>query len=305
MIIDHLNLNALRVFECVFRHQSMTAAAKELKLTQSGVSQHIRQLEEILETKLFERVKQKIIPTFAAKKLYNQSSLGLFQIENALGSLKASDSFFKGTFTIGFPAEFGNSVILGIMREVFVKYPKLKFHFIYGYASEMNRMLLNGEVDIAFIDQYTMDSEIASKPVYEEYLHLCVAKKYKNIVDDETLKVDDFRDLDFISYFPDCNLIKTWFQFHFPGSKIDLYARATAMNVQGVARLIKKGTGVGILPHHYIKYARRNHDGLQVIFEHRKPLTNVVHLAYLQTREEEPIVKSLTNTFLEILKERY
>ena len=57
MLIDQLNLNQLRIFESVYRTQSMTQAAVELGLTQSGVSQHIRALEDVLGLSLFDRIK--------------------------------------------------------------------------------------------------------------------------------------------------------------------------------------------------------------------------------------------------------
>jgi len=63
LLIDQLNLNHLRVFECVYRTGSMTAAAKELHLTQSGVSQHIKSLEDVLNFKLFDRIQQRLVPT--------------------------------------------------------------------------------------------------------------------------------------------------------------------------------------------------------------------------------------------------
>lgn len=69
MIIDRINLNHLRVFECVYRTKSMTIAAEELHLTQSGVSQHIRSLEESLDIRLFDRIKHKLVPTGEARQL--------------------------------------------------------------------------------------------------------------------------------------------------------------------------------------------------------------------------------------------
>lgn len=48
-------LNALRTFDAVARHLSMTNAAKELCVTQTAVSHQVRQLEEHLETLLLER----------------------------------------------------------------------------------------------------------------------------------------------------------------------------------------------------------------------------------------------------------
>ena len=48
-------LNWLRAFESAARHMSFTAAASELHMTQSAVSQHIRSLEQFLGKPLFER----------------------------------------------------------------------------------------------------------------------------------------------------------------------------------------------------------------------------------------------------------
>jgi LysR family glycine cleavage system transcriptional activator len=48
-------LNALRAFEAVARHGSVTKAAEELCVTQSAVSRHIRTLEERLGFPLFQR----------------------------------------------------------------------------------------------------------------------------------------------------------------------------------------------------------------------------------------------------------
>lgn len=48
-------LNWLRAFEAAARHMSFTAAAVELHMTQSAVSQHIRSLESFLGKPLFDR----------------------------------------------------------------------------------------------------------------------------------------------------------------------------------------------------------------------------------------------------------
>ena len=52
----HLPLNALRAFEASARHLNLTRAAQELHVTQTAVSQHIRNLEERLGKPLFRRL---------------------------------------------------------------------------------------------------------------------------------------------------------------------------------------------------------------------------------------------------------
>lgn len=53
-------LNLFRVFEAAARCNSFTAAADELCVTQSAVSQQIRQLEEFLEVRLFRRLPRRV-----------------------------------------------------------------------------------------------------------------------------------------------------------------------------------------------------------------------------------------------------
>jgi LysR family glycine cleavage system transcriptional activator len=56
-------LNALRAFEAVARHQSVSAAADELCVTHSAVSRHVAKLEDHLGEKLFARDHQRLALT--------------------------------------------------------------------------------------------------------------------------------------------------------------------------------------------------------------------------------------------------
>src|SRR3954452_18317453 len=56
-------LNALRAFEAVARHQSVSAPADELCVTHSAVSRHVAKLEDYLGAKLFARDHQRLVLT--------------------------------------------------------------------------------------------------------------------------------------------------------------------------------------------------------------------------------------------------
>jgi LysR family glycine cleavage system transcriptional activator len=63
------HLETLRVFEVACRHGSYSAAARELNVTHSAVSQRIRQLEEELGLTLFERQGNRMVPTASGLRL--------------------------------------------------------------------------------------------------------------------------------------------------------------------------------------------------------------------------------------------
>jgi len=76
-------LNALRAFEVAARQGSFTRAAEELHVTQAAVSQQVRQLEEYLGSKLFERKPRGIELLTAAQPYFVRISEALLEIARA------------------------------------------------------------------------------------------------------------------------------------------------------------------------------------------------------------------------------
>ncbi|GGX87980.1 transcriptional regulator [Litchfieldella qijiaojingensis] len=80
--------NSLRVFEAAARHLSFTAAARELRSTQSAVSQQIRALEEHLGLPLFERIYRGVKLTEAGHALFVSVQEGFATIDRTIDRLQ-------------------------------------------------------------------------------------------------------------------------------------------------------------------------------------------------------------------------
>jgi LysR family transcriptional regulator, nitrogen assimilation regulatory protein len=65
------SLRDIKLFVAVYEERSFTAAATRENATQSGVSQHIRKLEDGFRVKLFIRGTGGVVPTPAADCYYN------------------------------------------------------------------------------------------------------------------------------------------------------------------------------------------------------------------------------------------
>lgn len=85
-------LNPLRVFECVARHQNLTAAAKELHITQGAVSHQIRKLEEWLGFHLFDRRGGKLTLTNGAALYADALHKAFIEIRRATQEVAAHGS---------------------------------------------------------------------------------------------------------------------------------------------------------------------------------------------------------------------
>lgn len=293
MLIDQINLNQLRVFESVFRTKSMTHAARELHLTQSGVSQHIKALEDVLELKLFDRVKQKLIPTQTAKDLYKHTSKSFEEIETILNKLKNTDKELTGTVSIGVPIEFGNNIILPLLSEFQKKHPKVRFKIRQGFPFEMNRLLLTGDVDFAFVDSFAMDKGIKTESVYNEVLELCVSKKM-GLPQKPQTDFGFYEKLTYVDYQEDQSVLSLWMKHHLQVKSAELDVRVFIMDAQAVSKLVLQQMGAGVLPGHLAQKLIDQGEELQILKGSGKSLVNVISIAQLED-------KTLSNSARETL----
>ena len=95
-----LHLNALRAFEAAGRHLSFTRAAEELSVTHAAISHHVKALEEVLGTALFERRNRRVVLTEAGQVLLPVLSESLDRVAEALDGLGTGPSARALTVTL-------------------------------------------------------------------------------------------------------------------------------------------------------------------------------------------------------------
>ncbi|MEC7181255.1 MAG: LysR family transcriptional regulator, partial [Bdellovibrionota bacterium] len=200
MLIDKINLNLLRIFEKVYETKSMTRASQELFMTQSGVSQNIKHLEEILELKLFDRVKQRLLPTEKASILYENCKKNLRGIEQTLLRVTEKEEELMGSVSIGLPIEFGNNLVLPLLHKLGEKYPKVTYRIKYGLGQSINKELFSGGLHFAFVDDFNLYKIIKLKKITDETLVMCASESYMAKFGPIKNKKSYFENLDYLDY---------------------------------------------------------------------------------------------------------
>jgi LysR family glycine cleavage system transcriptional activator len=138
------SLNTLHVFETAARHGSYSAAAGELHVTHSAVSQQIRQLEEALGVPLFERQGRQMLLTREGALLHRRLQPALRQIDRAMsevGTLTRAPSITVTTLQ-----SFANRWLMPRMAKFHRLQPNVAVHI---KASPDLKDLHRGEADIA------------------------------------------------------------------------------------------------------------------------------------------------------------
>lgn len=119
-----VHLNALRAFEAAARRLSFAAAASELNVTPSAISQQIRTLEEYLDTPLFIRSKVGITLTPQAQDAYPAIRDGLEQL--TLGFERLRFSHQDRLVTLTAPPSFASQWLLPRIDRFRERHPDLE-----------------------------------------------------------------------------------------------------------------------------------------------------------------------------------
>ena len=286
--INNLNINQLKIFESVYRLKSMTLAAQDLFLTQSGVSQHIKSFEDSLEITLFIRNRLMLYPTYEADQLYRTCVKAFSEINETLSGIKnPNHDRLEGLVRIGFPTEFGNNIVIPHLAEWSKKNPLVKFDFIYGYGTHLVQQLEEGNLDLVFIDSLQKNKKLNSKVVYQENLNLVASNKYlkeKKISFKGKESIKQLLHLDFIEYEHKESILRMWFRYHYSKKNVGLNIKAWAMNVQGVASLVKQDMGVAILPDHLTEKILKEGVSFHIFTGTKSNLKNEISLVWLKEK---------------------
>ena len=141
-IESQLSHTVLRSFECAARHESFTMAAEELHLTQSAVSRHIKEFEQIVGTELFRRAGRRVLLTDVGKLLASELSVDLDNIHRTV--MRAVSTGGSGVaLHIATLPTFSNRWLIPRLPEFFARFPDIKINLsIYADPFDMDRQHL-------------------------------------------------------------------------------------------------------------------------------------------------------------------
>ena len=160
-----VKLELYRVFKEVAETGNISVAAKNLYISQSAVSQSIKQLETALQARLFARSPRGVTLTGEGQMLYQyvRSALGL--LATGEDKLSQAQQLLLGTLTIG-ASDTVTSFFLVHYLDVFHRlHPGIRLKIVSGRSAKVLSMLKSGAVDIAFASS-PADSAVESWPCF-------------------------------------------------------------------------------------------------------------------------------------------
>ena len=170
-----VSLRQIRSFVAVYEEGSFTSAAAREGATQSGISQHIKQLESELAVMLLERNGRDVEPTLAGKLYYRDCVEVLKRLEAAHQSVAVNR--IHGAIRVGLMPTFTRSILAPALDKFLASAPGSEISVTEAYSAVLTDMILKGDLDFAVVPAFEGAVGISHRLLARDREMLVRAKK--------------------------------------------------------------------------------------------------------------------------------
>jgi LysR family cyn operon transcriptional activator len=185
-----MELRQLKYFIKAAERSNFTEAASILNISQSTLSQQIKQLEDELGIPLFDRIAKRVFLTEAGRLFLPHAIHTVRKSEDGRAMIRELSDIQAGSLTIGLTYGLSPLLTRALIR-FSEKYPKIKITIEFGTSDELLRLISESKLDFAlsFVSVRQTQSYV-SYPLFKSVLsliahrdHPCAAHQTTTIAD--------------------------------------------------------------------------------------------------------------------------
>ena len=259
-----MNFQQLRIIrETVRCNFNLTEVANTLYTSQSGVSKHIKDLEDELGVELFVRKGKRLLgltePGRALVKIVERLLLDAQNIKTLADQYSKQD---QGNLTVATTHTQARYVLPGVVAQFRQLYPKVKLHLHQGSPQEIAQMLLEGRADIGIATETLGSVDGLISYPYHSWHHAVVVPSDHALAKKKKLTLEAIAEFPIITYhegFTGRALIEQAF------TKANLKPEIvmSALDADVIKSYVELGLGIGIIAS--IAFDSQRDIGLQLL----------------------------------------
>lgn len=296
-----LDFYKLQIFSVVVQEGSFSAAAERLYMTQSAVSQHIKELEASLGRQLFQRGWRGVRLTHHGEVL-NRYTVEIFAlVAKAESALTDVEHLRSGRISIGVTPGISVYLAPDWVQHFRLRYPQLTVAMQTGITSEIVSNVLGQRLDMGFIEgelNVPLPARLSILVLDEVEQHVVVGFKHP-YWEREHLAIDELRQQSMIVREANSQS-RIWLEETLHQHGINPMIGAEFDNLESMKRAVSLGMCMAIMPP-YVVQAEVEQRLLHTIPVKGKPFTRSLKLIWDTNMPFSPIA----NAFLAELNPRY
>ncbi|MDN6764194.1 MAG: LysR family transcriptional regulator [Lactiplantibacillus plantarum] len=143
----------MQYFIAIVNNHSFTQAAVDCHISQSAISQQMKELESQLGVKLLNRKGRSFEVTEAGQYFYSHSQDILVDVDQLIKKTIKIEKNDEVELRVGYLRSFGTAEFLQTVSKFTQEFPKVKIKISSGTHEELYELLQTGKIDLNFSDQ--------------------------------------------------------------------------------------------------------------------------------------------------------
>jgi DNA-binding transcriptional LysR family regulator len=276
-----MDLQQLRIFRAAAIAGGFTRASEQLNLSQSTVSQHMKQLEESLGCPLFLRVGKRVYLNDGGKLLLRYTDRIFHDLKNAEMAVRELNTLVRGTIRLGVGATTLIYMLPRVLSGYRKKYPQIELIVSTASTESLIQSIASQGLDLAIVMRpATQIPAVQFVPILLEELVVVVPSNHP-LAEKAILKPEDLRGLPFISYLRDSTM-RSLVESYFSTVRVEPNISMELENIEAIKSLVRAGLGASVLPLCSVAQSADS-IGLKILRVQGMPMSRELFLALLHS----------------------
>jgi DNA-binding transcriptional LysR family regulator len=247
-----IETSQLQTLVAVTRARSFSKAAEDLGVTQSAISQSIKNLESKLEIKIFKRSGKSIVLTPEGERLYHFGSHFLAEMRDTLDDLQSDKEQMRGKVRIGTLTGIGKSWLAHEIVLYAKENPDLVLSVRMGHQEDLLLDFENNMLDILILPEDELPTHGEREFFIEEKSTLVFPKDHSEFNFDSKLTLAKLEELPTVLFEKDDHLFFKWCRSKFKAVPKKMNIRFTVNSHGHMLQAVYEGLGISVVPNHVL-----------------------------------------------------
>jgi DNA-binding transcriptional LysR family regulator len=270
-----MNSEELQAFVTVARTKRVTAAARELGVSQPALSRRLAALEKEIGARLLLRSPTGLVLTNAGERFLSHASRALASLSAGVQELQTLTGEPRGAVSLGSGATVGAYALPDVLATFHAKHAEVVVRLREGLPDELEALVLRGELDMALLNLPVASVDLTVQKLWREDYLLAVPASHRLASSKQPIALAETagEPLVVVPGVPSTRALEEAAAQRGVKRRVVLEAD----NLESVRRMVARGLGVALLPRLMTRVALRDVRYLEVGKGNLKRQVALVH----------------------------
>lgn len=294
-----IETSQLQVLIALSHNENISKAAEELNVTQSAVSQALKNLESKVGLPIITRQGKSVTLTDNGMKLAKVAKQFFKRIDETIEQIHLENHEIKGRINVGSLYGLGKTWLSSRMLDFLSAYPQLEVKVSMDFPETLIKKFEQHEIDCLILPEQMVPAYAEKRELHSEYTTLVSPSKFKITPNSDLKEILSHPIIFYDNHDPN---FYRWCREKFGVIPRNIKPRLVVNSFGQMLHAVDEGLGIAVVPTHVLKRSmqRKNVNSFGKDFE---VFTNKVSFAFHPDDADNYKIKELYNFLLQVAKE--